>query len=271
MSNQDISISPVTLNGFTFSGIDAPYSTSAVVQTPGITQAVVSNGIGAQTPEQAAIVSISLAAQFYSELQQLLARDPGMFKQVLTHIIGKLNTATLNSAGEEQQFLATLTQKFQQAAHGDLSGLQPSPLPTSEDLLPHILPPVSELGNLVVGPQAQTPINPNLLTLQLQQATLGDLLFAPNLHPLSAIGDLFALQPPIPATIGDLFLPQSHTTVNLQHLVAVYGHKGQLLTEAFPTQDAITYHAPFSPGTQQALDSIVQELHTALFGSSNTP
>jgi hypothetical protein len=70
--------------------------------------------------------AISGPGKLLSRLQQLQAQDPAKFKQVMTDISGKLQTAAGQATGGQGQFLSGLASQFQAAASsGDLSGLRP--------------------------------------------------------------------------------------------------------------------------------------------------
>ncbi len=256
-------IEPITLNGFTLNPAYFPNNNLAINQI----QAVVSNAVGSTAAAEAVSVAISVAGKFYSELQLLQKLNPGEYETVLKDIVTKLDTATQKSSGDEKQFLTALTEKFQLALKGDIGALQQQSVPVNGDLLPTIPARASKLGNILASPN-QDSLSQDLLNVQLQQSTLESLV-SKNFHPLSAIGDLLNQQISTPATIGDLFVSQSGSAVNIQHMVEVYGTHGQLLSEAFSSGTSTSSHVAFSADTQQALDSIVSELHFSLFGSDS--
>lgn len=269
MNDPSVEVSPVTLDGFVLEAVQATSPTLSYLHTQNVTHALGTEDTSVQNSGPAASVSISDAAHFYSELLQLQTQDSARYTQVLTDIVGKLATASQNSAGEEQLWLSHLKETFQQAANGDLSVLQPAAHSVGNDLLPPHLTPVSTLGALLSS-HSQNVVNTDVLAVQLQQAALGDLVAPQTAHAAqtTASVNLLATQTPQEATIGDLFLPQAPHLINPHGVVAVYGHDGQLLSEAFSTQEGTYTHPPFSAGTQQALDDIVNELHSALFNSS---
>ena len=73
----------------------------------------------------AATTDISKGAQFASKLQQLKSSDPAKYKATLTEAASKLRDAAKTATGDEGKFLNTLADKFDKAAGGDDSALQP--------------------------------------------------------------------------------------------------------------------------------------------------
>lgn len=75
--------------------------------------------------DQAASVNISKPGQLFSKLQKLKSEDPDKYKQVVSDIASKLSDAARSATGDDQKFLTGLADKFQKAANGDDSALQP--------------------------------------------------------------------------------------------------------------------------------------------------
>lgn len=263
MSDQEL-ISPVTLDGFVLQ----PTQTAPLFNNLNMKSTASSAEPGTLTAGDigpAVDVTISRAAQFYSELQMLQSQNPGQYQQVLTGIVSILNAAIPRATRTEKQLLTQLASKFQQAAKGNLAVLQPSPPPVNTDFLTQPVPPTSTLDSLVT-PQEQS-IDPALLALQAQETPESALLALPAQDVLTA-QSLLEPQQTLPATFGDLFLPQGSTPVNWHGVVAAYGPQGQLLTQAFPTEETAAFQPSFSASTQQALNRIFDTLHSALFGVS---
>ena len=73
----------------------------------------------------AATTDISKGAQFASKLQQLKTSDPAKYKATLTEAASHLRDAAKSETGDAGKFLNTLADKFDKAAGGDDSALQP--------------------------------------------------------------------------------------------------------------------------------------------------
>jgi hypothetical protein len=84
-------------------------------------------GISGATAAGTDTAQITPAGQMLSKLQQLQAKDPAQFKQVLSDIAGKLQALAQQAGqGPGSQWLSSLADRFQTAAKtGDLSALQP--------------------------------------------------------------------------------------------------------------------------------------------------
>ncbi len=109
------------------SGVNSIYTASQLqsINSLGSSSASSSAAGAGQTGQSSA--NISPLAQLLSDLQQLQAKSPDQFKQVVTQIASQLQAAAQQQGQTSQgQFLTDLAGKFQNVAStGDLSQLQP--------------------------------------------------------------------------------------------------------------------------------------------------
>ena len=68
---------------------------------------------------------ISHGAKLLGKLQQLQSEDPAKFKQLMSEAATQLQKAASNASGPEAEKLTDLASRFEKAAGGDLSALQP--------------------------------------------------------------------------------------------------------------------------------------------------
>src|SRR5579872_917297 len=126
MSTLSIDVTQITLSSLAVNSTQLVGGLQSVQGTQAGTQAIDTAGDRDGSGASATSPHISREAQFISNLQQLQQQEPAKFKQVLTDAANQLTAAAQSATGSDKQFLTNLADKFQKAANGDLSALQPS-------------------------------------------------------------------------------------------------------------------------------------------------